>query len=262
MRDYEAFPKTRLGQNFMVDDYFLENMVSCADVEQSDVVLEVGAGFGFLTCLLAGKSRKVVAVELDARLVKVLRRQLSGFRNVELIEGDILNASIPAFNKMVSNPPFSISSPLLFWLLNKSFDCAVLTFQREFARRLDAPIGSKDYSRLTVSTYYRAEVELLDAVPKEAFYPPPDVDAVIVRLKPKRLPPFKVRDEKVFGEVVRVLFSQRNRKVRKAVLPLLHKYEVRDTAAARKADALPFHNKRVRELAPEDFGVLANEFSA
>ncbi|MFQ6068777.1 MAG: 16S rRNA (adenine(1518)-N(6)/adenine(1519)-N(6))-dimethyltransferase RsmA [Candidatus Bathyarchaeia archaeon] len=262
MRTYRIFPKKRLSQNFMVKEQFLQLMVWYAAIRRSDVVLELGAGFGFLTRFLAQKAGRVIAVEADARLMKVLQDELEDFGNVELIEGDILKVAIPAFNKVVSNPPFSISSPLLFWLLNKNFECAVLTFQKEFATRLAASIGSKDYSRLTISTSYYAEVELLGHVPKEAFYPHPDVDAIIVRLKPKRVPPFKVKDEKVFDEVVRTLFTQRNRKVRNAVLPLLHKYGLRGAVAVKKADLLPFRNKRVRELAPEDFGMLANELAA
>jgi len=258
MRTYGIFPKKFLSQHFMVDDHLLGLMCSYGGVDRADVVLEVGAGFGFLTRFLAQRAGKVVAVEADARLMKVLEGELAEFDNVELIDGDIFKVATPAFNKVVSNPPFSISSPLLFWLLNKTFDRAVLIFQKEFANRLDAPIGSKDYSRLTVSTYYRAEVELLDLVPKEAFYPAPEVDAVIVRLNPKKAPPFKVKDKKVFDEVVRTLFTQRNRKVRNAVLPLLHRYGLENAVA----DLLPFHDKRVRKLAPEDFGALANELSA
>jgi len=246
----------------MVNEDFLQLMLSYAALESSDVVLEVGAGFGFLTHFLAQKSKKVVAVEVDTRLVQVLESELASLDNVKLIDGDILEVTLPDFNKVVSNPPFSISSPLLFWLFNKTFDCAVLTFQKEFARRLDAEVGSKDYSRLTVSTYYHAEVELLDDVPKEAFYPQPDVDAVIVRLKPRKAPPFHVKDKKVLEEVVRTLFTQRNRKVRSAILRLLYRYGFEDRAALKKANHMPFHNKRVRDLAPEDFGALANELSA
>jgi 16S rRNA (adenine1518-N6/adenine1519-N6)-dimethyltransferase len=246
----------------MVDEHFLRLMASYAALKSSDVVLEVGAGFGFLTCFLAQQSGRVVAVEVDARLVKALRRELECSNNVELIEGDVLTAVVPPFSKVVSNPPFSISSPLLFWLLSKPFDCGVLTFQKEFARRLNAPVGSKDYSRLTVAAYCHAEVEVLDDVPREAFYPQPDVDAAIVRLKPRESPPFAVGDEKVFDEVVRTLFSQRNRKLRTAVLPLLHKQGLKGARASEKADLLPFHDKRVRELAPEDFGALANELAS
>ncbi|MFP3985318.1 MAG: 16S rRNA (adenine(1518)-N(6)/adenine(1519)-N(6))-dimethyltransferase RsmA [Candidatus Bathyarchaeia archaeon] len=262
MREYEVFPKKRLSQNFMIDDHALELLCSYAAVRQSDIVLEVGAGFGFLTHILAQRSRKVIAVEVDARLVKALQHELACFDNIELIAGNILKTILPSFNKVVSNPPFSISSSLLFFLLDKGFDYAVVTFQKEFAQRLGASVGSKDYSRLTVSTYYRVDVELLDCVPKRAFYPPPTVDAVIVRLKPKKRPPFHVKNEKVFDELIRILFTQRNRKVRKAILPFLHKYRSENRASTEIADRLPFCSRRVRELAPEEFGVLANELSS
>jgi len=146
----------------------------------------------------------------------------------------------------------------LFWFLERKFDCAVLTFQKEFAERLAASVGSKEYGRLTVTTYYRAEVELLDYVPRNMFYPPPDVDSKVVRLKPRE-PPFQVEDEEIFLELVQTLFTQRNKKMRNAILPFLHKRGIKGGNALRLADSLPFHNERVRELAPEDFGTLANE---
>ncbi|UCE96870.1 MAG: ribosomal RNA small subunit methyltransferase A [Candidatus Bathyarchaeota archaeon] len=260
MRVHKIFPKKHLGQNFMVDENFLQLMVYYAGTKPN-IVLEPGAGFGFLTRLLAQKSKKVLAVEKDTRLVKILREELSNFSNVELIEGDILKIFLPAFDEVVSNPPFSISSPLLFLLLKRNFNHAVLTFQTDFAKRLNAEPGSKNYSRLTVSTYYHAEVELYEGIPKEAFYPQPDVSAVIVRLKPKKKP-FHVKDEKIFEEVLRILFTQRNRKVRNAIQPFLSRYKSEDNTALKEANHLPFHNKRVRDLAPEDFGVLANEFTS
>jgi len=258
LRRFRFFPKKRLGQNFLVDSGLLQRLVSYASLSDKDVVLEVGAGLGFLTRLLAQRCRRVLAVEIDSRLVKILKEQLSGLRNVELIESDVLEVSIPSFNKVVSTPPYSISSPLLFWLLEKEFDCAVLAFQREFAERLNASVGCKEYSRLTVSTYYRADVELLDFVPKELFYPPPDVDSIVVRLKPRK-PPFRVADEKLFSELVQTLFTQRNRKVRKSIIPFLQRQGFGREEALKIADSILFHDKRVREFAPEDFGAIANE---
>jgi len=233
-------------------------MVSYAPLSKEDVVLEVGAGLGFLTKILAQRCGRVLAVEVDARLMRVLREELKGFENVVLIEGDVLSASIPSFNKVVSTPPYSISSPLLLWLLNRKFECAVLTFQEELARRLVARVGSKDYGRLTVVTYYHAEVELLDPVPREMFYPQPDVDSRIVRLK-WRKPPFPVKDEAVFFELVRMMFTQRNKKTRNAIIPFLRKRGIKGEEARKLADSLPFRYRRVRRLAPEDFGFLANE---
>ena len=258
LRLYGFFPKKRLGQNFTVDLDIMQRLVSHASLTKDDIVLEVGAGFGFLTQLLSSKCKKVVAVEVDPPLVSFLRKQLQSLQNVELIEGDILKVSLPFFNKVVSAPPYSISSPLLFRLLERNFDSAVLIFQKEFAERLAASVGTKDYGRLTVTIYYRADVELLDYVPRTMFYPPPDVDSMIVRLKP-RAPPFHVEDETLFFELVRTLFTQRNKKVRNALILFLRKRELSREDAVELADSIVYSSKRVRELAPEDFGILTND---
>jgi len=242
----------------MVDEGLLRLMVSYASVNEDDVVLEIGAGLGFLTRLISQKCKQVIAVEVDSRLMRILRTELKDLENVKLVEGDVLKVPIPFFNKVVSNPPFYISSPILFWLLEKNFDCAVLTFQKEFAERMVASVGSRDYGRLTVMTYYRADVELLDYVSKDMYYPLPDVDSYIVRLKP-RLPPFAVKDKQGFFELVRTLFTQRNKKVRNAITPFLVKLGIDEEKVVTVADSFTYHDKRVRELAPEDFGVLANE---
>jgi 16S rRNA (adenine1518-N6/adenine1519-N6)-dimethyltransferase len=258
LRQYSIFPKKRLGQNFVIDNSLLQSMIDFADVSIDDVVLEVGAGLGFLTRLLSLSCKKVIAVEIDPRLAVVLRERNFHLQNVELIEGDILTTLLPPFNKVVSNPPYSTSSPFLFWLLEKQFDLAVLTFQKEFAERLAAPVGSKDYSRLTVATYYRADVELLDYVPRVAFYPPPDVDSALVRLKLKPKP-FEVTDENLFFQMVQIVFTQRNKKLRNALPMFLQKRGIPREKAQEIADSLIFHDKRVRQLAPEDFGALTNE---
>jgi 16S rRNA (adenine1518-N6/adenine1519-N6)-dimethyltransferase len=260
LRLYNFLPKKRLGQNFVVNTDLLQRMISYASITKDDIVLEVGTGLGFLTHLLSRECKRVITVEVDPKLIKILRAQLYGLQNVDLIEGDILtlSVSVPSFNKVVSTPPYSISSPLLFWLLERKFDCAVLTFQKEFAERLAASVGSKEYGRLTVTAYYRGEVELLGSVPRKMFYPPPDVDSMIVRLKPRE-PPFQVTNEETFLELVQTLFTQRNKKVRNAILLFLHKRGINGGNALELADSLPLHDRRVRELAPEDFGFLANE---
>ena len=170
----------------MVDEASLERMIFYATLNKESVVLEVGAGLGFLTRHLSPLCKRIIAVEIDSRLVEILTHQLRNFRNVELIAGDALKVQIPHFDKLVSVPPYSISSPLMFWLLEKKFDCAVLVFQREFAERLIAPLGSKKYGRLTVIAQHLAYIELLDIVPRKMFYPIPAVDSIILRLKSKK----------------------------------------------------------------------------
>jgi len=251
-------PRKRLGQNFLVDKESLRMMVSHASLNNKDTVLEIGAGVGFLTEILAEKAESVIAVEVDPRLTKILRERLKKYANVTLIEGDILKLKIQEFKKVVSTPPYSISSPLLFWLLEKKFELAVLTFQEEFAKRLVAIPGTANYGRLTVSLYYTAEVEILDPIQKTQFWPPPDVNSRIVRLKPKP-PPFKVDDEAFFHEVVKVIFMQKNKKIRNAIIPILSRIKNSKREILRLADTLPFHNRRPRELTPEEIALLANE---
>lgn len=259
LRLYNFYPKKRLGQNFTVNSEILHHLVSHACLTKNDIVLEIGAGFGFLTQLLALKAKKVVAIEIDPSLVTFLKEHLQNFDNVELIEGDFLEVSVPKFNKVVAAPPYSISSPLLFRLLKNKFDSAFLILQKEFAERLAASVGTKDYGRLTVSIYYRATVELLEPVPRTMFYPPPNVDSMILCLTPRRHPPFFVEDESFFFDLVRVLFTQRNKKVRNSVVPFLRQHEMSRSEVTIFADSLTHSQKRVRELTPEDFGFLANE---
>ncbi len=250
--------KKRLGQNLVVDMSFLKKMTHYASLTEEDVVLEVGAGLGFLTKLLSEKCKKVLAVEIDPKLMEILKKQLGDSRNVELIKGDILKVHLPSFNKIVSTPPYYIASSLLFFLLEKGFDCAILSLQKEFAERLVATVGSKDYSRLTVMVYYRAEAELLDHVPKDVFFPPPEVDSTMVRLKPHK-PPFPLENEKTFFELVRIMFSQRNRNVKNGVSLFLREGKMNQDYAREITNSLFFKEKRVRELTPEDFGAIANE---
>ncbi len=225
-------------------------MVNHAKLCDGDVVLDIGAGLGFLTRFLASKCKSVLAVEFDVRLAKVLREQLGGLANVQIMEGDILRVKIPEFNKVVSIPPYHISSRLLLWLFHKNFDYGVLVFQEEFADKLVASVGSDEYGWLAVFAYYYMDVELLDDVPKWMFYPQPAVNSVVVLLKPKKPQPFTLKNEELFKRLVRSLFTQRNRKVRNAISCFLK--------SERSEMVVPFCDERVRELAPEDFGALAN----
>ncbi len=259
LRKYGVFPRRLLGQNFMVDSAILERMVDYALLVQSDVVLDVGAGFGFLTRLLAGKCKSVLAVESDKKLVKILHEQLRDLSNVKIIEGNALEVPIPHFSKVVSIPPYNISSSLLLWLFRQRFDCAVFVFQKEFVNRLVASVGSECYGWLTVVAYYYVDVELLDVVPRWMFYPQPKVDSVVVRLRPKKFVPFAIKDEVLFRRLVQLLFSRRNRKMRNAVVPfILDRLSFNRGRILKMVSAFPYCDKRVRELAPEDFGALLN----
>jgi 16S rRNA (adenine1518-N6/adenine1519-N6)-dimethyltransferase len=262
LRKHRITPNKFLGQNFIIDSSIFKSMGEYASLDRDDVVLDIGAGLGFLTRFLAERCRNVLAVEADPKLVAVLCERLQGLTNVELIKGSVLKVQLPSFSKVVSIPPYQISSRLLLWLFSRSFDCAIAIFQKEFAERLIAEIGSEEYGWLTVLAYYHAEAELLDSVPKSSFHPQPEVDSVIVRLRPRKQPPFSVNCVASFRQMLRSLFTQRNRKVRNAMLPFLKGIRgIKTENATSLADSVPFHDKRIRELAPEDFGELANAFT-
>jgi 16S rRNA (adenine1518-N6/adenine1519-N6)-dimethyltransferase len=261
LRSNRIVPNRLLGQNFLVDTDVLQALPEYASVGIDDVVLDVGAGFGSLSALLSQKCKTVIAVEKDAEIARVLQKQLANLSNVKVVESDVLRVKLPEFNKVVSIPPYQISSRLLVWLFGKGFGIAVLILQKEFARRLMAPIGSEDYGWLSVLAYYHVEVELLDTVPRTMFHPKPAVDSVVVRLRPKFPRPFAIMDEKLFVKIVRSLFTERNRKVKNALVPFVKgELMLRVEVVNRILETISFRETRVRELAPEDFGVIENAF--
>lgn len=248
----------------MIDLRLLGRMVSYAGISSKDQVLEIGAGIGNLTRLLAGRSRRVIAIERDRRFVKALRERLKDRSNVKIVHGDVLRVELPKFNKVVANLPYGISSEVTFRLLEHDFELAVLMYQWEFAERLIARPGSTDYGRLTVNVYYRAEVELLEKVLPSAFLPQPKVFSAVVRLRPRK-PPFKVVNERMFFNVVRALFQHRRQKVRNA---LYHSFvQVFPDAKLQKSqkrklldEKLPkeLADARVINLEPEKFGEISD----
>jgi 16S rRNA (adenine1518-N6/adenine1519-N6)-dimethyltransferase len=259
IRTHRITPNRLLGQNFMVEPSLYSKLCAYASLGVSDVVLDAGAGFGFLSRFLADKCKAVIAVEKDPQVAKALRERVKGIGNVTPIEGDVLTAVLPEFNKVIAIPPYYLSSHLVEWLLEHNIACAVLIVQKEFANRLNAAVGSEDYSWLTVLTYQHAEAEILDAVPKGMFFPQPKVDSVIVRLKPWSKSPFKVKDEAFFKQITKWLFTQRNKKLGKALALFLRtNMQLGKQDAEKLAVTLPFHDKRVRELTPEQFGALAD----
>ncbi|MCK5631017.1 ribosomal RNA small subunit methyltransferase A [Candidatus Bathyarchaeota archaeon] len=260
LREYGYSPSRRLGQYFMVNDYFLSLMSTYAGIQQTEVVLEAGPGLGFLTRCLARDASKVVAVEADSRMISILRNELADLDNVELIAGDILKIALPYFDKIVSNPPFSISSTLLLRILNNPFRMAVFTFQKEFVQRLIASRGEKTYGAMAVVASRLAEVELMDEVPKEAFFPATEVESVIIRIRPKKNRQLVV-DSEAFCSVVRALFTKRNRKVRNAIKPLLQPTGLKDTILLGRSEISKYLDKRVRDLKPLDFEVIADALS-
>ena len=222
-------PSKRLGQNFLLDQSIASDIVSSIHPSQSDTVLEPGPGHGTLTRLLQKEAGKVVAVEKDPVLVRELTETFRDYSNVVIVEGDILKTSpLPDFNKIVSTPPYYLSSKLALFLSKTKFDTAGVVFQKEFGERLLAEPGTREYGRLTVSIRRRLIIEKIREIPRTAFRPRPKVDSILLRMTP--LQNLRQLNERSFEEVVRGVFNQRRRLTRSALAHFLTKKLGRESA--------------------------------
>lgn len=241
-----------LGQYFLVDDGVASRMVEYAGVERGDVVLEIGAGVGSVTEKLDRKAEKVYAVEKDKELCELLREQYGAKKSkTEVIEADFMKLELPDFDKVVASIPFSLSSAITYKLLlhPAGFGLAVLLYQKEFAQKLVAKPRSKSYGRLSVISQALAEIEILELVHRDAFYPSPPVKTAIVRLKEKEGENRLVEDKDKFFEFVTAAFDHRRKKMRTIF-----------KASSSGSLALAELDKRPEELTPEEFVKLADYF--
>ena len=243
---YGVRPSKSRGQNYLIDRRVAEREVEHLGMTENDRVLEVGPGFGILTAALLERTSKLTAIEIEEGAVRYLR---DSFPQMDVIQGDFLETDPPQFDLFISNVPYSISSPLLFHLLDMQFKRAVIMVQREFAERMAAPAGDDEYSRLSVNVFYRAECKLLENVPRSRFWPEPEVDSTVVLLTP-RPAPFPLRDEKHFLKLVDVLFQQRRKKIgtvlkQKRMLP-------------EDKDKIPYLDERVERLTPAQIAELSD----
>ncbi len=232
--------------------------MAAADLEPEDIVLEIGAGVGNLTERLSRKAKKVIAIELDPVLVRVLHDRFDEVENIEIIVGNALKVDFPEFDKVVSNLPYSISSDITFKLFRYKFKLGVLMYQYEFAVRMVSLPNCKDYSRLTVDTCYFADASILMKVQKNAFEPAPEVDSAVIKLVP-RPAPFEVKDQAFFMDFVGAVFSQRRKKLRNAILNtnyLLKIPRIKEVIVRLPEDML---SKRAENLNPEELAWIANQ---
>lgn len=243
-----------MGQHFLTDERVAHRHVEFAGVTREDIVLEIGPGLGVLTAPLMERAAKVVAIERDHRLARGLLA-LGG--NLEIVEGDAVRVPFPRFTKAVSNLPYQISSPITFRLLDLEFDRAALMFQEEFANRLVAKPGEEAYSRLSVKAYFRARAEIVEQVPRSAFWPPPKVDSAIVLLHP-RPAPFAVRNRKTFEAVVDVTFQHRRKTIENGLQLSWRQFAGSAEAWDARLAGAPHLRRRPEQLSPEEFGELAD----
>lgn len=224
------FPRKRLGQHFLVDRNAMEKVIQIADLDPEDVVLEVGPGRGEMTLLLAKKSRRVIAVEIDENLAAGLVEKTAPLANVDVIHGDALRVDLEGICrqvgrrlKIVANLPYQISTPLLmrFVAWRYLFSSMVLMLQKEVALRIVAKPRTKDYGALSVflQVYTTPSIEMF--LPPDCFFPRPKVDSALVRFLVHETPKVEIHNEEIFRRVVRASFGHRRKILKNALRSIL-----------------------------------------
>ena len=223
LTEYKTVPSKGMGQNFLVNKGALEKIIKSADLKKEDVVLEVGPGIGTLTQELAKSVSKVIAIEKDKKMIEILKETLKEFKNVEIIQGDILktNIELPKQYKLVANIPYYLTSPLIRKFLENppnqnQPEEIILMVHKEVAQRICA--NPKNMSILAVSVQFYAKAKIIFYVKKENFWPKPKVDSAIIKITPQKLSP-SVSVE-LFFKIVKAGFSQPRKQIGNNLLAL------------------------------------------
>jgi 16S rRNA (adenine1518-N6/adenine1519-N6)-dimethyltransferase len=246
MAETGIVPRKSRGQNFLTDGRVADRHIKYAGIEKGDRVLEVGPGLGVLTKRLLETEGTLTCIELDETLADYIEGEYGD--RLTLIRGDAVKVPFPEFDRFVSNLPYSVSTPIIFKLLEYPFKKAVVMVQKEFAERMVADVGSPDYSRLTVNLFYKAECQIVENVPKSRFKPQPKVDSCLVSITP-RPAPFRVKDEKIFFRVTQVCFDHRRKKIGTSL---------KAAKLIEFADQIPYADERIEHLRPVEIGEIAD----
>ena len=221
VKKYDFKFRKSFGQNFLIDSNVVKKITDAADIKDDDVVLEIGPGIGTLTQHLAYAAGKVIAVEIDNRLIPVLEETLAPYDNIELINEDILKLDLDELLtthkgsgriKVIANLPYYVTTPVVTELLERStlIESLTVMVQKEVAQRMDASAGTKDYGALTLAVRYYSEPHKITDVSPNCFMPRPDVTSAVIQLNIKK-ERITVADEKLMFKIIKASFGQRRK---------------------------------------------------
>lgn len=252
-----------LGQNFLVDDSVLNDIVSGAEVDNEDFIIEIGPGVGTLTAQLLMKAKKVTAIELDNDLIPILKEELGENENFELIHKDALKVN---FNeiigdeksvKLVANLPYYVTTPIILKLLKDGYNFKSLTImiQKEVAERINAEPNCKEYGALSVLVQYYCNTRIIRRVPPTCFIPRPKVESIVIRLDRLEAPRVSAKDIKFMFELVRAGFNMRRKTLWNAAKTLKVSKEKLEIAFE-KSGIDP--KRRAETLTLQEFAILSD----
>lgn len=251
-----------LGQNFLIDDTVVRDIVSGSNITKEDHVIEIGPGVGTLTKELLKYAGKVTSIEIDKELIPILETEFMGYDNFQLIHDDVMNVNLNEIAagkkfKVVANLPYYVTTPILLKLLemDSNYETITVMIQKEVAMRLNAEPDNKDYGSLTVLVQYYTDTEIIRVVKPESFIPRPKVDSVVIKLKRLEDRPIKPKNEQLFFEVVRQSFTMRRKTLSNTLKPLGYSKEV-FARAFEKAQIDP--KRRGETLSLKDFEKLSD----
>lgn len=264
MRRHSIRPKKRLGQNFLIDPSALEKVLQAAELGGTEAVLEIGAGLGSLTCLLVQAARRVTAYEVDRSLEPALQEAVGTVSNLRVVWGDILKADWAAEvgedrYAVVANIPYSITSVLLRRLLESERGPfrIVLTLQKEVVERILSGPGDMNLLALSVQAYGRPR--LMERIPADSFFPPPDIDSAVLRVDVHPAPAIRPELLDPFFRAARAGFSQKRKQLKNALAAGLGVPVARATDWLKRAQVEP--SRRAQELSLEEWARLASLLS-
>lgn len=225
LKKYNITANKSLGQNFLINDEVIEQTIDAANIIESDLIIEIGPGLGTLTNLLLQKAKKVIAIELDNRMVKILQERFNLYSNLEIIHQDVLKVDLKNIIekekkenqikkvKIVANLPYYITTPIIMKLLEDRLDIESITVmvQKEVADRIVAIPGEKLAGAITYSVNYYCQVEKVVEVPKESFIPAPEVTSEVIKLNLRKNAPVEIKNEEKFFKLIKVSFMQRRK---------------------------------------------------
>lgn len=272
LQKYHFTFKKSLGQNFLIDVNVLKNIIGHAGIDKTTGTMEIGPGIGALTEQLAIHSDKVVAFEIDGRLLPILDDTLSDYDNIRIVHQDILKADVHDVIKenfqenqpihIVANLPYYITTPILMKLLRERLPVESITvmIQKEVADRMAAQPNTKSYGSLTIAIQYYTEAKVVMNVPKTVFMPQPNVDSSILQLITRSKPPVDVEDEDYFFTLVQASFAQRRKTLRNNLTSHFEGIFDKDTINEQLEAIGIDGTRRGESLDMQEFSILANAF--
>ncbi|KAB3537804.1 16S rRNA (adenine(1518)-N(6)/adenine(1519)-N(6))-dimethyltransferase RsmA [Alkaliphilus pronyensis] len=260
-----------LGQNFLIDKNIIDKIIKGARITKDSYVLEIGPGIGSLTQELAEAAKKVVAVEVDKKLIPILSETLKDYKNTEIVNSDILKLDLKSLivdrldiNKtiVVGNLPYYITTPIIMKFLEEKIPVKsiIIMIQKEVAERMKAKEATKEYGALSIAVQYYCNVETILTVPPSVFIPQPKVESSVIRLDVLDKPRVEVTDEDVFFQLVKDAFGKRRKTLLNALSSgtlQLNKALIKEALEDCKID----EKRRGETLSIEEFALLANRIS-